>query len=173
MTELGQKMINEIIDRATNQGSNYHSWSRSILHGLRKHFTFITDDIVRSAVLLAGGGDRATLGSCGVFSGGLMALSTRFAPDFDEPTEKDMESFNQKRLELNAFRDWFLEEFGSVVCEEVQKHQFGGRSFNLMDNNELLAFRDFPDRVKCREVIAKAALKLAEILVQEENSSSE
>jgi len=129
--------------------------------------------MVRSAVLLAGGGDRATIGSCGAFSGGLMALSVRFSPDSDEPTEKEIENFNRKRRHLNAFRDWFLGEFGSVVCAEVQKHQFGGKSFNLMDDKELMAFRDFPGRVKCSEVVTKAAVKVAEILVQEDPSLPE
>ena len=100
-----------------------------------------------------------------------MALSARFSPDSDELTDKEIEAFYRKRLQLNTFRDWFLAEFGSVVCREVQKHQFGGRSFNFMDEKELLAFRDFPERAKCSDVVTKAAIKIAEILVQEENSS--
>lgn len=129
--------------------------------------------MVRSAVLLAGGGDRATIGSCGAFSGGLMALSARFSPDSDEPTDQEIENFYRKRLHLNAFRDWFLAEFGSVVCGEVQKHQFGGRSFNFMNEKELMAFRDFPERAKCGEVVTKAALKVAEILAREKSSSDQ
>lgn len=97
-----------------------------------------------------------------------MALSARFSPGTDEPTDQEIEAFNQKRRHLHAFRDWFIQEFGSVVCGEVQKCQFGGRSFNLMDEKELLAFRDFPERVKCREVVTKAALKAAEILIEGE-----
>jgi hypothetical protein len=100
-----------------------------------------------------------------------MALSARFSPDSDEPTEEELDAFIQKRRRLNAFRDWFIKEFGSVVCGEVQKHQFGGQSFNLMDEKDLLAFRDFPERVKCSDVVTKAAVKVAEILIQESSSS--
>lgn len=102
-----------------------------------------------------------------------MALSAMFSPASDELTDKEIEYFYRKRLRLNGFRDWFMAEFGSVVCREVQKHQFGGRSFNFMDEKELMAFRDFPERVKCSEVVTKAALKVAQIMIQEESSSGE
>jgi len=137
---------------------------------LQKYFGFITDDMVRSAVTLAGGGDRATIGSCGAFSGGLMALSARYSPSAQEPTESEIETFNKDRRYVDEFRDWFFSEFGSVVCADVQERQLG-RSFNLMDEEELLAFRDFPQvHEKCAQVYTKAAIRVAEILAREENT---
>lgn len=126
--------------------------------------------MVRSAVALAGGGDRATIGSCGAFSGGLMALSARFSPSAEEPTEEEIGTFNKDRAHFDEFRDWFFSEFGSVVCADVQERQLG-RSFNLMDDEELLAFRDFPQvHEKCAQVYTKAAIRVAKILAREENT---
>ena len=120
--------------------------------------------MVRSAVALAGGGGRATIGSCGAFSGGLMALSARFSPSSEEPTVEEMEAFDKNRWYFSEFRDWFFSEFGSVVCRDVQHHQLG-QSFNLMDDEERQAFRDFPlVHEKCAQVYSKAAIKVAEIL---------
>jgi hypothetical protein len=135
---------------------------------LQKYFNYITDDMVRAAIALAGGGNRATIGSCGAFSGGLMALSAKFSPNSQELSEKEIEEFDRVRRHFNEFRDWFFTEFGSVVCRDVQHRQLG-QSFNLMDDEERQAFRDFPQQhEKCSQVYSKAAIKVAEILSRED-----
>ena len=66
------------------------------------------------------------------------------------------------------FRNWFTAEFGSVICQDVQQRQLG-RVFNLVDDEELQEFRDFPGmQEKCGEVSTKAVLKVAEILSRED-----
>ena len=132
---------------------------------MQKYFDFINDDIVQAAVALAGGGDRATMGSCGAFSGGLVALSAKFSPRADELSDKEMEEFEKIRRNYHEFRDWFIAEFGSVVCRDVQRRLYG-RSFNLMDDEERQAFRSFQQEHgrKCAEATTKSALKAAEIL---------
>ena len=168
MTGLSKAILDDITYRAVNEGRAYSSWSRAILHGLQKYFEFITDDMVRAAVALAGGGARATIGSCGAFSGGLMALSAKLSPGSEEPTEKEMEEFDKVRFLINEFRDWFFTEFGSVVCRDVQQRQLG-QSFNLMDDKERQAFRDFPQvHEKCSQVYSKAVIKVAEILSRDD-----
>jgi hypothetical protein len=114
-------------------------------------------------VALAAGGGRATVGSCGVFSGGLMALSLRFCPQSDNLTEKDKEALNKARDLFGEYRDWFIDEFGSVVCRDVQLKLFG-RYFNFMDEDDIQAFGKFPESEKCNDVTKKGACKVAEIL---------
>ncbi len=135
---------------------------------LQKYFDFITDDIIASSVLLAGGGDRATKGSCGAFSGGLMALSARFSPRSEEPTDLEIAAFNQTRIAIHEFRNWFITEFGGITCADVQ---FGrlGRVFNLMNPEELKEFATTPGvREQCAFVYTNAAIKVAEMLCREE-----
>ena len=96
-----------------------------------------------------------------------MALSVRFGIPSEEPSEEEIEEFNNNvRPYFNEFRDWFIAEFGSVVCWDILYRQFG-RYFNFMDPNELQEFKDFGgQREKCAEVYAPAAVKAAEILTE-------
>lgn len=115
-------------------------------------------------MLFAGGGDRATTGSCGAFAGGLMALSACFSPRTDEPSDLEMAEFNKTRLALHGFRDWFIAECGGVTCADVQRHEFG-RIYNFMDTKDQKDFAMSPEtRQKCFAITAKAALKVAEML---------
>ena len=97
-----------------------------------------------------------------------MALSAKFSPRSEELSEKEAEEFDEVRINLNEFRDWFIAEFGGVVCRDVQHRQLG-RFFNLMDKAEFQAFRNFPEvHEKCSQVTTKTALKVAEILSRED-----
>jgi hypothetical protein len=128
-------------------------------------FDFIPDDVIHSAVALAGGGSRATVGSCGVFSGGLMALSLYFSPRSDVLSEAEMETLEKARGLCNEYRDWFISEFDSVVCRDVQQKLFG-RYFDFMKDADIEAFGNFPEKEKCNDVVKKAACKVAEILTR-------
>jgi hypothetical protein len=132
---------------------------------LQACFDFISDDIIQSSVALAGGGSRATVGSCGVYSGGLMALSLRYNPRSDVLSETELKTLEAAREYTNAFRDWFISEFDSVVCRDVQQKMFG-RYFNFMDDDDVKAFGDFPGKEKCNDIVKKAARKVAELLTQ-------
>ncbi|MFC1864693.1 C-GCAxxG-C-C family (seleno)protein [Chloroflexota bacterium] len=140
------------------------------MHGLQKYFDFISDDIVQAAVSLSGGGARAAAGSCGAFSGGLMALSTKFSPRSEELSAKEREELDRARIKFYEFRDWFIAEFSGVTCRDVQCRLYG-RFFNLMDNEERQAFRNFREvhGNRCSQVTMKTALKVAEILSREDN----
>ncbi len=136
---------------------------------LQKYFDFISDDIARAAFVLMGGGDMATVGSCGIYSGGLMALSARFSPNSKPPSDKEMEVYYKALGKFGEFSDWFTAEFGSVTCKDVQL-KLHGRFFNFMNDEEVTAFMQLvkEDGVKCSQAIASAALKVAEILSRDD-----
>lgn len=94
-----------------------------------------------------------------------MALSAKFNPRSDTLSEKEMEELEEARSKCGEFRDWFIDEFGSVVCRDVQLKLFG-RFFNFMDEQERQAFREFQETQgrPCSQVYTQAALKAAEIL---------
>ncbi|MFC1911760.1 C-GCAxxG-C-C family protein [Chloroflexota bacterium] len=139
---------------------------------MRKYFDFLSNDIVRAGIALRGGGDRATLGSCGIFSGGLMALTAKLGPRSQNPSKKEMEVFDKDYSKINEFRDWFIKEFGGVTCKDVQLHLFG-RFFNLMNDEERQEFIKCQQLlgIQCNQATTKAALKVAEILCLEENTA--
>ena len=64
---------------------------------------------------------------------------------------------------VGEYRDWFIDEFGSVVCRDVQLKLFG-RYFNFMDEDDIKASGKFPESEKCNDVTKKGACKVAEIL---------
>ena len=103
----------------------------------------------------------------GVLIGGAGLIGGTLAHYFKTQTEEEIEIYSKNYRHFGEFRDWFFQEFESVVCKAVQEHQFG-RSFNLMDDKEMMAFREFPEREKCKEVYTKAAVKVAEILSRAE-----
>ena len=135
---------------------------------MQKYLPFITDDIVQSGVALAGGGANSVIGSCGAFSGGLMVLSAKFSPRSDLLSTKELEQLAYARSKFNQFRDWFISEFGSVACRDVQLRVLG-RVFNTTDDQDFQEFMEYQRQSGryCREVYLKAALRVAEVISQE------
>jgi hypothetical protein len=135
---------------------------------VQKYLPFVTDDIVQAGVALAGGGANSVIGSCGVFSGGLMVLSARLSPRSDPLSEKELEQLSYAQSKFAQFRNWFISEFGSTACRDVQFRTLG-RVYNIMDEQEFQKFIEYQRESGkyCRDIAAKAALKVAEIISQE------
>lgn len=138
---------------------------------LQPYFEFITDDVINSGIALAGGGARATMGSCGAFSGALMALSSGLCPRSQELTDEELEELEKARTRFYKFRDWFIRRYGGVTCSNVQWRLYG-RSFNLSNDKEReeLAKRQKRLGIKCDLVIAKVAVKAMEMLARESST---
>jgi hypothetical protein len=123
---------------------------------------------VAASVSLAGGGSGATTGSCGAFSGGLMALSAAHSPRSETLSEPEREDSNRARAKFNEFRDWFIREYGGVSCRDVQTRLFG-RYFNLMDEEGHKEFFEFiKSGPSCNRVMTGTAVKVAQMLSQED-----
>ena len=134
---------------------------------MQKYLPSITDDIVQAGVALAGGGANSIMGSCGAFSGGLVVLSAKFSPRSDHLSAKELEQLAYAHSKFDQFRDWFISEFGSTACRDVQFKTLG-RVYNIMDEQEFQKFMEYQKESGryCREVSMKAALKAAEIVSQ-------
>ena len=98
-----------------------------------------------------------------------MALSARFCPNSRPPSDQEMKEYYMALSKFDEFRDWFIAEFGSVTCQDVQL-KLHGRFFNFMNDEEVTAFLQLgkKDGLKCSQAIASAALKVAEILSRED-----
>jgi len=134
---------------------------------VQKYFPFVTDDIVQAGVALAGGGACSVVGSCGAFSGGLMALSARYCPRADSLSDSELEQLDYARRKFDLFRDWFIAEFGGIACRDVQFQVFG-RTYNVMDEAELQQMGEYQKELgkSCPEIAMKAAVRVAEILAE-------
>ena len=124
--------------------------------------------MIVSAIALAGGGARATTGSCGAFSGGLMALSTRFCPRSEELADKELAELEKARHRFYEFRDWFIKEFSGVSCSDVLL-KFFGRSYNLRIDKERDELTKLQKELgfNCGLVVEKVAIRIAEMLASD------
>ena len=130
---------------------------------------FISDDVVYSGIALAGGGARATFGSCGAYSAGLMALSVKFCPRSArisiEPADKEIAELEGAKTRFYQFRDWFTQEFGGVNCSDVLYKLFGGRYIQA-DDESRKALKKLQEQLgfNCQVVTAKTVVKVAEMV---------
>ena len=143
--------------------------SRSTLAGLAEVFDFIPEELVTASGCLCGGTGSAS-GSCGAYCAGLLAVGLRFnAPISREAECPDEDIFGETTgAVMSAYRDCFMETFGTVLCPEIHKRLFG-RSFDLLREEDRQAFFELEGHVqKCGEVVREAARIAAEMIVEGE-----
>jgi C_GCAxxG_C_C family probable redox protein len=135
-------MSDDIIEKAYELGRQYEricrGCSQCVVAALRDAFEIRNDDVFKAATGLAAGGGATTDGSCGAYSGAIMVLSSllgRDRDDFADPNKTNLKNFKLVR----KLRDRFIEEYGSVVCRDVQRKIFG-RSYYLVDAGEFQKF---------------------------------
>lgn len=128
-------------------------------------FDLRNDIIFKAATALAGGGARAIDGSCGAYTGAILFFGSivgRERNDFKDEAKVRLQTHDlAKRL-----HDKFIEEYGSVVCQNIQTKTMG-RSYYLIDPDEYKKFLDAGAHdIYCPDVVGKAAKWAAEILLE-------
>jgi C_GCAxxG_C_C family probable redox protein len=123
--------------------------------GLESH------EVFRAAYGLAGGGASMGTGSCGAYSGGLLAINTKYGRQ-KLGDDKQEVAINKSQ----TFYEKFVQEYGSCICRDVQKKIFG-RAFDFRDSRELIEFERAGGRVdKCPSVVGNAARWATQILTE-------
>lgn len=144
----------------------YRGCSQCIIAALQDAFGIRNDDVFKAATGLAGGGGRATDGSCGAYSGGIMLLSSLTGRERDN--FEDKEGIRLRTMNLaKKFHDRYIQEYGSVVCRDIQT-KLMGRPYYLADPDEAEKFHNAGAHdIYCPEVVGKAARWVAEIILAE------
>ena len=132
---------------------------------LQDAFDLRNDIIFKAATALAGGGARAIDGSCGAYTGAILFFGSivgRERNDFKDEAKVRLQAHDlAKRL-----HDKFIEEYSSVVCQNIQTKTMG-RSYYLIDPEEYKKFLDAGAHdIYCPDVVGKAAKWAAEILLE-------
>ena len=144
----------------------YGNCVQCVIAAVQDVFGLVDNEVFKSAYGLAGGVSRSGDGTCGAFTGGVMALSSKYGRERENFAEKEGYS---KAFDLSkGLHDRFIEEYGSGICHDIQKKVFG-RSFDMWDPVDQAEFAKLraEDR-KCPEVVGKATRWVAELLVAEE-----
>jgi C_GCAxxG_C_C family probable redox protein len=162
-------MTNQATEKAYELGKKYEQTykgcSQCVLAAIQDTFNIRDDAVFKAASGFAGGGGLCGDGDCGAYVGAIMALSClagRTRDDFEDKAGAAFKSFELAQ----RLRQRFIEEYGSVICRDVQDRIFG-RPYYLLDKDDDEKF----DRAgghddKCPEVVAKAARWTARILIE-------
>jgi len=142
--------------------SKYYACSQTVLAALMEAFGFGDPNVLRAGTTFAGGVARRG-NVCGSISGGLIMIGYLVGRD-------DLEMIEQYQRGMK-FADKlckkFEENYGTVICKEIQKKKFG-RSFDLLrleERKELhAAMKANPEG--CQAVARDAARWTAEIMVE-------
>ena len=161
-----EETLERVRELAYQYESRYRGCTQSSLAALQEVFDIRDDAVFRSASGLAGGVGLSNRGSCGALSGGSMAIGMLFGRERERFDDPEMRRKRAYRL-CKVLADRFVEEYGSVVCGDIQEVHLG-QEYDLWDKE---GYRSF-DRVayqegRCPELVAKAAVWAAEIILDE------
>lgn len=151
----------------------YHGCAQCVIGALYEVFPEMrNEDVFRSASGLAGGVGLTTRGQCGALSGAIMVLSQIYGRELGELADPERKRFVAYRLGEKIV-SCFQEEYGTVVCGEIQK-KLMGRSFNLWVPEEKEEFEKIGGHSKvCPSVVGKAAQWVAEIILERRKEKRE
>jgi len=132
---------------------------------LQDVFNLRNDAIFKAATALAGGGARATDGSCGSYSGGILFIGSVIGRERDNFEDKEKVRIKTHNL-AKKLHDKFIKEYGSVICRDIQT-KIMGRSYYFIDPDEYQKFLDAGAHdIYCPDVVGKAARWVTEILLE-------
>lgn len=135
-----------------------HNCAQSTFYSLSEQFGLGGDEVLKALTPLPGLAERGQ--TCGAITGALMAMGLIYGRDRLD----DWEKYRSSLVPTNKFCHRFEEEMGTTQCCQIQERAFG-KSFNLMDPEELKEFQRAGATVKCTKVVQKACRLAAEIIL--------
>jgi len=123
------------------------------------------EEVFRSATGLGAGVGLTTLGNCGALTAAVMILSQIHGRELKNIADPERKRFVAYKLGRKLVKR-FLDEYGTVTCQEIQK-KLMGRSFNLYEEwDEFLAAGGHS--TACTSVVGNAARWAAELIEEVE-----
>jgi C_GCAxxG_C_C family probable redox protein len=121
------------------------------------------DDVFKAASGLADGLGLTGDGSCGALVGGALAIGYLFGRERKDLPDmmKPMKSY----LLVKKLHDAFVEKYGLCRCSDLQKSLMG-RTFNLLDPNEVKEAMEFGMFDHCSKVVGTAAQMATRIILE-------
>ena len=163
-------MAKKVAEKAYELGKyyekTYRGCSQCVIAALQDVFDARDDAVFKAGTGLAGGSAMTCEGSCGAYAGAIMFLGSvvgRERDNFSDPEKVRFKTHGMAR----KLRDKFIDEYGSVVCRNIQTKVMG-RYYYLPDPQEYEKFHNAGAHdVYCPEVVGKAARWMAEIILAE------
>ena len=147
--------------------STYMSCSQCVVAALQDTLDIRNDDLFKASTGLAAGGGGCIDGSCGAYAGAILILSSLLGRERNNFADPDGIRYQTSAL-VRKFRQRYIQEYGSVVCHNIQTKVLG-RPYYLADPDEFQKFEDAGghDDAHCPEVVGKAARGMVELILEE------
>ncbi len=125
--------------------------AQATFHAISSVLGVINLQIFKSLYSLAGGGASSTFGSCGAFSGALLAFGLFFGRTYEEWQDGKRGAKSSKLA--TEFYNKFTQKFNTVVCFEIHKKLFG-RTFIFSNKEDMEEFEKLGGHtIKCPSVV--------------------
>ncbi|NWG03816.1 MAG: C_GCAxxG_C_C family protein [Syntrophaceae bacterium] len=160
----------EQVEKAYRLGKEYErtyrGCSQCVMAALQDTLGIRNDEIFKAATGLAGGIGLAGDSGCGAYTGAVLVLSSLVGRERDNFSDPEGIRFKTHQF-TRTFRDRFIQEYGSVICRDIQ-NKILGRYYYLPDPQEYEKFHNAGAHdIHCPEVVGKAAQWMTEILLEE------
>jgi C_GCAxxG_C_C family probable redox protein len=136
-----------------------HNCAQTTFYVLSEQFGLGGDEILKALTPLPGMAERGE--TCGAITGALMAMGLIFGRDRLD----DWEKYRSSLIPTNKFCTQFQQELGSSLCCQIQERAFG-KSYNLMNPDDLREFQRAGATSKCSKVVQKACRLAADIILE-------
>ncbi len=157
-----EKLLKKAYDLAFKYEEQYGGCGQCVVAALQDTFDMPNPDVFKSLSGYAGGGAVVGDAGCGAYVAGILFLSGlkgRQRDNFADPERVRFESFaNARKLHRK-----FIDDFGSVLCREMQMKLFGRPPTRSRRDEEIPRCRRPYD--PCPDVCGKAARWAADIAI--------
>lgn len=158
---MGVEQVYTMLDQRVQQTmEKSHNCAQTTFFALSEQFGLGGDEILKALTPLPGMAERGE--TCGAITGGLMAMGLIYGRDDLD----DWDTYRTSLIPTNKFCQRFEKELGSTLCCKIQDRAFG-KSYNLMDPEDLKAFQRAGATSKCTKVVQKACRLAAEIILED------
>jgi C_GCAxxG_C_C family probable redox protein len=141
-----------------------HNCAQTTFYVLSEQFGLGGDEVLKALTPLPGMAERGE--TCGAITGALMAMGLIYGRDRLD----DWDKYRSSLIPTNKFCEQFQLELGSSLCCQIQERAFG-KSFNLMDPEDLREFQRAGATAKCSKVVQKACRIAADIILETSEKS--
>ncbi|MDG6244606.1 MAG: C-GCAxxG-C-C family protein [Methanolobus sp.] len=167
MVKNEQEILNKAYDKGFEYEQKYGYCAQAVLSAIQDIFGEINDEVIQASHSLAGGGSLDGDGTCGGYSGAMMAISAFFGRKRDQFGEGEIFDWMESSKLSKRIKQEFIDEYGSIICNDIQKEVFGN-SYDLWDPKEFEAFEKAGAHVdKCPSITGNAAKWTAKVLLEE------
>jgi C_GCAxxG_C_C family probable redox protein len=158
-------LLESIYEKSYEYERKYGYCPQAVLGALQDFFEGIDDEVFKATHTLAAGGALCGDGTCGALIGGMAGVGCFFGRSKKEFADESEDGWMNSSAIAKNIRKKFIEEFGSVICNDVQTEKMG-RSFDLWDEEDFEKFEEAgAHEDKCPDVTGKTARWTAEILI--------